>query len=113
MPETKGDLKIGPTKVEITSIEQSLNDAPVIFVEGAQGIAVTGQVTKINFFQNRLLSVFGDENEDIVERTVCLRLEMLNSTLLSVYDWLTPVVEAMRKSAVESGGEGGGPQQPE
>ena len=43
-------------EIEITQIEQALDEAPVMFVDGAHGLAVTGNIVRINLFQDKLLS---------------------------------------------------------
>ena len=87
--------------IKITKIDQAIHDVPTVFVDGAHGAAVSGNIVRLNFFQDRLRSVMKRDEEDPIHRTVCLRLVMTTEVLLRVYDWLGPTVERIKGTMPE------------
>ncbi len=85
-PDSAGGERI----LEIKEVDNALHDAPEIFVDGAQGLAVSETLVKINFYQDRMLSVMSEEDKDTVRRTVCIRMVLTHRSLVELYQWLTP-----------------------
>ena len=54
--------------IHITEIDNALHDAPVIFIDGAQGLAISENLVKINFYQDRMLCVISEEDKDTIRR---------------------------------------------
>lgn len=91
------DSASGELILEVKEIDNALHNAPEIFIDGAQGLAVSETLVKINFYQDRMLSVMSGEDEDTIRRTVCLRMVLTHRSLVELYQWLTPAVERLKK----------------
>lgn len=101
-------------EIHIKEVDQALNVAPEIFVDGAQGLSVSEGVVRINFYQDKMLTVMSDEDKDVVRRTICLRMVLTHKTLIQFYQWLTSPVERLQElqsSASEEEAQGAKPDQ--
>jgi hypothetical protein len=86
MTETKSiPLQNGPFKIEDMPMVVRPEDAPLIFVDGFQGLAVFGDVVRINAYQ--LVQNF-ETPEGPPGRAFVARLAMSPVTMLQLMKWL-------------------------
>lgn len=71
-------------KIKPEDADQALLEAPVIFIDGAQGMAYTEHLVKLNLFQDRLVAV-GDKP---IERVICARLVIPRNVFHSILKWM-------------------------
>lgn len=85
--------KTGVMKVE--QINEALDSAPVIHVDGGSGIAIIGENVRFNFTHDKLKTYkFSEDVEtiDLIERAVCARLVMSPVAFVGLVDWLEKFV---------------------
>lgn len=86
----------GPTvrEFEIRTVDQRFGEAPVIFVDGVQGFAITTNgLVRLNLIQDQLRSpVQPNEGGDPVDRVVVARLLMTADQLYRIQQWLNQLV---------------------
>jgi len=76
-------------------VEQALETAPVIYIDGAVGFATAREMVTVNLYQDRL-TIRPDEEQDQkqgVTRTVCARLVMPRRVAYDFRNWLTTALD--------------------
>lgn len=88
------------TKFEMSpnaSIDQSLHEAPVIFIDGATAYSTLGDTVRFNLIQDRLVWT-GQPDQAPMQRVVCARLVMTKEAAHQLAKWL---VEAQAVNAAD------------
>lgn len=79
----------------LTPMWDTTNEAPVIFIDGAQGLVAGGGIARFNLFQDRMISTPNNISNRIV-RSVCANMVMTESTLIALQEWLNKAVAEMK-----------------
>lgn len=79
-------------------IDQSISDAPVIYVDGAAGFAIANGMVRFNFFQDRLaVNPHGGDDQIPVSRVVCARMVMSIETAMQLHNWLGDAMKGFQQ----------------
>lgn len=85
-------------------VEQAIETAPNIYIDGAVGLAVADGMVRFNLYQDRgTLNPANPEASTTVTRVVCARLIMTQTTAQQIARWLE-TAEGMGKPAKEETG---------
>ena len=71
-------------------IAQALGTAPVIFVDGASGIAAAPDVVRFNLYHDCITvsPEWADQPNKAITRIICARLVMSRATAVAIHRWL-------------------------
>ncbi len=85
-------------------IDQALENAPVMFIDGAVGMGISGGIVRFNLFQDRVTAdPSGKDAATFITRMVCARMIMTAKVAHELGTWLLKAVE--KKSSEDTGGE--------
>ena len=77
---------------DLSHISPAVMEAPVVIVDGVQGLAAGGQIVKFNLFQDRMIS---DPGSVEFERVVCLRLVMSQDVFIQLANWMKSTADGL------------------
>lgn len=79
--------------------DENVADAPVIFIDGAQGIIANDHLVRFNLWQDRAVIEGGGP----VKRIVCARLVMSHSVFQQLTKWLSEHAAEVAKLNTKGG----------
>lgn len=108
------DGPLASLNIHVSSVDQGIEHAPVLQVDGALGLVTTDDLVRFNFYQDLLAisppkEAGGFPTEPQIVRRVAARIVMSKKVFVEFHNWLSQGGTALRKEIERSGGGRGGP----